>query len=1349
EGYRMFVYYTTDSSYLPEGAGGDGINATKTIEMNYEAEYSSSGNYDWWSSPDMPSDFSADESRYKIGIFKIGAPSWFPGSPEAIERKLNMLTKYEFNNLDATSLEYFPHYDYAKNLEGNFLTTIGLDEGFHILRARAFLNRSGKASIYNTFKQTFYFDSERPRGEICFPGNDGDTINSSRYGVVVRTDTTVDEVWYQIQDSDTSNDDINTGSSNGNGAGFEPFIDTNRNGTRDISESYEDLNANGVWDTNLDIWVRASELTPSLEVEPSDSALSKEWRFDYINIPATGSSSIKVRLRELSSSKFKDYGLNDDDGHYTTLTRNVITAGPEEHMFIAFPAQEGQVVDDNYVMKVYFSKSLADGLNEAQLIERFLISIGSSEEGSVGTTQSRDDYSIVYDETSDYHALAYSLPNLYNDIPDFDHKITVTYDRPSPATDFESTRIIRSLPVIAPRVLIINPPELGSDGRPYEIILPDVSSPSAEQRQFKIQVETNLNATDVNINFINLLGSSIVLDGTTVEGNSKLWDFTWSNIDKGSYRFAATVTSPGGSASADRNTKVIFRELVEGDDEDPDDDDDGLLDIDENTAQFLPNQSVDGGVTTAPKPNPEQWTNGEVHVYYAYGKSNPLSPDTDSDGLPDGLEVGWRNSIGDPPTDNTANTDGDAFPNFIGDLDPPFYNTLDNFGSVPDVDSQSLGGDRSRQSAGTVTDPSNPDTDGDGIIDGIEDANRNGWVDGDGEQLPTDFDPWAERDWPDGVMQPAESWTETDPNNPDTDGDGATDGFSEDTNFDGLIEGDANGNRIYDANEIWSETDPLNEDSDGDGLPDGWEIDNGLDPLDNGVDSFRTAVSNDPQTFNHSTLGELSRNGGDDDPDEDEFTNLQELANGTSPLEDDKVPPIPANSIIIGPGEDGSIGNASNLNEFTDWTINDLLILDEYEGDGTNNQGTDTYLADDGFDSSRDIVAFYFRDGGADGKLYFRFDFQDLRSFAEEGHLDAYIVIDTGNAVVGESAFPDDLDTRTEMKWEVLVAIYQTNSGAVYIDTNAGDNTTTIGEDLFSKGVVRRTRTSANGFGQAYFNSELDSMEASISRQALLDAGWNGNPETLNFQVFTTSDGTQNSPIAGQGDIGGRSDIRDAVLDDFIASAYFRDQSSIEGDKSVLYNWFSISGYNDRGKRAKVALIMHGNEPIRSASEMHEKINNGAGAGYFRLIDAHESFSAPINLHITPTLASALQWATVDPTLNKPWRDGARLNNRISSMLIAGDAMLFGTTFSDQIVPFASSAFTSDSVDLANDVLTKIYSSAPSSNVFWPAESVVDDSVLATIQSMGFTHTVVDQMRHFFKWFGRTQALGQAGYQIN
>ena len=55
---------------------------------------------------------------------------------------------------------------------------------------------------------------------------------------------------------------------------------------------------------------------------------------------------------------------------------------------------------------------------------------------------------------------------------------------------------------------------------------------------------------------------------------------------------------------------------------------------------------------------------------------------------------------------------------------------------VPGVNSQSEGGDRVKQLAGTTTDPNNPDTDGDGIPDGIEDANHNGWVDGDGEPLP-------------------------------------------------------------------------------------------------------------------------------------------------------------------------------------------------------------------------------------------------------------------------------------------------------------------------------------------------------------------------------------------------------------------------------------------------------------------------------------------------------------------------------------------------------------------------------------------------------------------------------------
>jgi len=1339
-GFRVFLYYTSDGTAFPEGAAGEGRGDTRVVELQYQAAQSSAGNYNWWSTPALPVDFVAGTSKYKLSIFKDSAASWFPGSPTAVSRKTHMMTVFEVDGFDATTVEYFPHYDYGQDPQGTLLTSTGLEEGFHILKARAFLGRSGKASIYNTFKQTFYYDTERPQGEIRFPENNGDTVGGSTYGVVVRTDATVTEVWYCITDGETANDDVSTGSRNGNGVGFEPFTDTNRNGTRDATEPYEDLNGNEVWDNNLpSSWVKATEVTPSLSITPSDPSFTREWRFTYDNIPeaSTGQAVMKVRLREVSSAGYEGFASTDVDGHFTTLTRTVNVDGPNERVFVAFPPSDGEVVGDDYIMKVYFSKSLADGLTEQELIDRFLIRIGSTEAGDSGIARDRADYQIEYNVTGDYHALAYDLPNLYNDQPDFLHKISVIHDRPVGQSDFEAVRLVKALPVTTPRVLIVTPPELGSDGRPYEIVMPDVPAPTSDQRQYIIQIATNVDATDVTLKFVNARGSTLSAPVTLIEGNSKLWDFTWTVAEQGDYRFTATVTAPGGTAEAARNTTVVFRQVVTADDNDDDDDDDGLLDADESTAQVLPNQSPDGGVTPPAKPNPEQWTNGEVHVYYAFGRSNPTSPDTDGDLLPDGLEVGWRNYT-DPPTNPLADTDGDGFPNFIGDLDPPFFNTLDNEGRVPGVNSAAEGGDRAKRLAGTTTDPSDPDTDKDGLLDGIEDANRNGWVDGDGEAIPTNFDPWLGRNWPDGVIGPSETWVETDPNNPDTDGDELTDGFGEDKDLDGKIAGDTNEDRVYDTGELWLETDPLNPDTDGDGLPDGWEVNNGLDPLDNGTDNLRTAEVDD---------GEL-RNGSTGDPDEDGFTNAQELLNQTRPLLDDTLPPPPANSIVIGPGEERTYGNLTHQNEFTDWTLDDVLVLDEYQGNGTNNQGGDVYRGWDGHDTSRDMVAFYFRDGGGDGKLYFRVDFHDLVPFAEEGNLDLYVVIDTGNTAVGESALPDDVDTRTNMRWEAVVAVYQSNNGAVYVDTDPANNTTAIAEDLSSNGVVRRDQNTARGFELAYFNSELDSAEFSISRDALLDAGWNGNADTLNFQVYTTRDGTSNSPV-GLGDIGGRSDLRDTIYDDWITSDYWRDQGNISGSGSVLYSWFSRSGANDRGKRAKVALVAHGNQAMKPGSQMQDLINNDAGAGYYRILDTHGAFETPVNLHMTATLASAIQWAKADPAAGKPWRDGPAFNQRLSGLLIDGHAVLLGTTFSDHILPFTSPAHTTDSVELAEEILSQIYGTAPSTRVFWTPERVMNGDTLGEIAGMGYTHTVVDQMRHIFKWYGRNTALGEAGYRIN
>jgi len=93
------------------------------------------------------------------------------------------------------------------------------------------------------------------------------------------------------------------------------------------------------------------------------------------------------------------------------------------------------------------------------------------------------------------------------------------------------------------------------------------------------------------------------------------------------------------------------------------------------------------------------------------------------------------------------------------------------------------------------TDPDNPDTDGDGLKDGLE-------VDG-----------------TDGST--------TDPLEPDSDDDGLLDG-EEDKNGNGAVEGDDNRNKIWDDEEVWLETDPNNPDTDGDGVLDGDDP----DPLD-------------------------------------------------------------------------------------------------------------------------------------------------------------------------------------------------------------------------------------------------------------------------------------------------------------------------------------------------------------------------------------------------------------------------------------------------------------------------------------------------------------------------------------
>ena len=1427
-GYRMFLYYTADGSN-PEGAGAGGIGSTQTAEMHFSHNGPDGNN--WWYTNLTP--VPGASIKYKMGVYQssngnVPVSSVFPANAANVAQKKQMMTTFQAVNLNANNIVFYPHNDYG-------ITQTGLSQGFHVVRARAFLKRDGtsvgnglRASIYNTFTQVFYYDTQLPQGEIDYPAHDGDSIGGQQYGVVVRTDPGVTEVWYKIVDSNPNNDDSVTGVANGNNA-----------------------------------WVLATQLTPNPAVT---SQYPDEWRFNYVNIPSSGTAQIYVRLRKLSSAPSTQFSAtpsaaDDQANHYTTLTRTVNTNGPLTRLFVAYPNSDGQVVSSSYILKVQFSDSLINGLSTQQALANFLITISSSESGSSENpvVQPRSSYTIdaynvngASDPNQQLDELAYQLPNLYNGQADFLHTITVSYTEASSEV-LTATRLVKMQPIAVIQDNIVTPPEFDPDGNVYKIVLPDVPNPTAAQRTVPISVQTDANATGVTINFTqgNVPAANIVSNGTVASGSNTIWNFNWTNVQAGDYQFTATVTTPNGTTAALRDAHIVFEQIVtttKGDS-----DDDGLSDSIETTAVSLPTTS------------PDSWTNDQVHLWKIAGLTDPKNPDTDNDGLSDGLELGWAKPLGD--TNVTTDTNGDGTPNFQPDLDPPIYNTTDN-ASPPSGQDYSYynpwpynyNNSRTDQIAGSVTDPNKPDTDNDGLLDGAEDVTFTPWLDANGNQqfdanghviyrkvhngrvdiLPNGVDGEAVIAHPPTIYNtstvdrskvlaksPNAVWLETDPNNGDTDGDGAGDG-AEDLNHNGIVDlaivdrnkTDANGNFVvlatlsdprqsvtvqgsasgaqpatfyyldfcYTYKEptdgktyvsaalnktklnavfrpngqprsdgidvIWLETDPRLFSTSGDGLPDGWKIKYGLDPWDGGVigdynlHTGKVIINN-----NNGPNGSLSGDG---------VTNQQHYINGTDPRVSSNAQPPPPGSIVIGPGTTTTVGAVSNDHAFTDWTAADLIALDYYDGDGINYNGEDIYHAYDGWDTSRDMVAFYAHDGGdpnavnpatgqhGDGNFYFRVDFEDLQAYAEQGNLDIYVAINFGSPGTGEYNLPDQIDTGTTMGWQAVVACYQTNVGTVYLwNKNSPTHSTAIGQDLAQFGVTSRDQNTANGFGKAYFNSDIDAVEFSISRQALIDAGWDGSDATkLIYQVYTTKDGTQDNP-PGPGDIPGRSDIRDSIRNDWIASDYWLDQPSIDGANSVLRSWIGLRADNDNGKKVKVISLIHGNQAIQPGTVMQDLINNGQGAGYYRPLDVHQAYNVPVTMHITPTLASAIQWAKVDPNSPRQYRDGPALNTRIASLIQSGTIDLLGSTFSDHMLDYFPDSYNADNVALANSFLTQIYGSAPSNKVLWTPERVSDSNVLQKVADLGYPYTFVDQMRHIFKWFGRSSALSDDGYRIN
>jgi glycosidase len=334
-----FIYYTTDGSN-PEGAFGIGKGTAKVVQALWVNNDSLQSNVDWWKGT-IPGQSGSPQVRYKVGLFYGGSVYAGQSVPpisyaESSASKLFGLTQAAITNFNPATAVVWLHNDLNTNN-----TTIGLQSGFHIIRARTFLpvinytNQNyvyaNQAQVYNTYLQTFYYDGGLPTGLIASPSNDGDSISSSSYTVVVRADSTVTGVAFNIQDSNASNDDVNTRQANGNGN------DTNGN----------------------PIFVSATQVTPgqSLNLQyPNDP---QEFRFVYANVPASGTATINVRL--------SDYATSIHTNEVTTLTRAVSTLAPQPVVQISSPATNNTIIawSSNlvYLIQTCFSTSLVSAVS--------------------------------------------------------------------------------------------------------------------------------------------------------------------------------------------------------------------------------------------------------------------------------------------------------------------------------------------------------------------------------------------------------------------------------------------------------------------------------------------------------------------------------------------------------------------------------------------------------------------------------------------------------------------------------------------------------------------------------------------------------------------------------------------------------------------------------------------------------------------------------------------------------------------------------------------------------------------------------------------------------------------------
>ncbi len=357
---------------------------------------------------------------------------------------------------------------------------------------------------------------------------------------------------------------------------------------------------------------------------------------------------------------------------------------------------------------------------------------------------------------------------------------------------------------------------------------------------------------------------------------------------------------------------------------------------------------------------------------------------------------------------------------------------------------------------------------------------------------------------------------------------------------------------------------------------------------------------------------------------------------------------------------------------FTDWNVTDVRAVDNYG---------DEYLFNDGYDDSRDIIAFYYHEGIK--SLYFRLDFLDLKLGAEIKNLDFYIAINYTSG--GQKWLPDFVETQTDTPWEICLAVYDTEHYAVYLSNWSYSN---------------------SSIDSIRYSAQWDSVELALNKTLLLNNGWMGGE--LEFQVYTTRDGTDGG--AGEIPMGSRSNSDESDIVDTIGSSLMRGGNGKTG-------WLngSISS-KSHIVPTKIAFLHHANQFLKNVSYF---VGDGK-IGMYAVPKIHEYWHVPVNLHISGTLAEGIEYYRPD------------FNAYIKKLVKNGIAHMIGGFYDEYIPKYMPRDYNNWSMSYAKYYNEKYYNYSP--RVCWIPERVFWHGWERTVKDGGYQIVVADT-EVAFNWY--------------